>query len=324
MNHKPNYNNLDPQVAKFLTDLAKNNPPPIYTETPEKARQILDDLQAASVNTIPADIQDIVIPGGPTNEVSIRIVRPKGGQGILPVVLYMHGGGWILGNKNTHDRLIRELAHGANVAVVFVNYSLSPEAHYPVAIEQAYEVAKYIAKEGNKLMLDSNRMAIAGDSVGGLMATVLARLAKERGGPKFIYQALFYPTTDAGLNTESYKQFEDGFWLSKKSMEWFWDAYQPDKLKRSDPSVSPLQATVDQLKNMPPALIITDENDVLRDEGEAYARKLMHAGVEVIAIRILGTIHDFLMLDGLKNTAPTRGALSLACCQLRKVLSQHT
>ncbi|MBI2774749.1 alpha/beta hydrolase [Candidatus Dependentiae bacterium] len=306
------YKNLDPQVAQFLNKLAKQDGPPIYTLPIEQARKVLDDLQAGSVGTIAADVKDITIKGGPTKEVSVRLIRPAGSKGILPVVIYVHGGGWILGNKNTHDRLVRRLANDANVVIAFVNYTPSPEAQYPVPTEQIYTAADYLAKNAAKYQIDPKRMAIAGDSVGGLMATMVARMAKERGGPQFKSQLLFYPVTDARFNTGSYNEFQDGFWLGKKSMQWFWDAYAPDRAKRLNANVTPLNATIEQLKGMPPTLLIVDENDVLRDEGEAYARKLMQAGVPTKAMRILGTVHDFLLLDPIKNTEPTQLALEIA------------
>lgn len=313
------YNNLDPKIAQFLTDLSKQNGPSIYTLAPEKARTVLDDLQAPSVNTVPADVQEKVIQAGPTKEVSFTIIRPKNVKGKLPAIIFMHGGGWILGNKHTHDRLARELAQESQAAVIIVNYTLSPEAHYPVAIEQGYVVLEYVAKHGAKLQLDPHRIAIAGDSVGGCMATVIAQMAKDRNGPKILHQVLFYPVTDANFNTGSYKEFAEGFWLTKKAMEWFWNAYAPNKADRKNNYVSPLQSSRAQLQGLPPALIITDENDVLRDEGEAYARKLMHAGVPVTAVRFIGAIHDFVMLAPLKDTTAARGAIDLAACTLKKV-----
>lgn len=316
-------NTLDPNIAHFLDELSKQDAPPIYTLSPVKARKVLDDLQASSVNTVSASIQEKIIPGGPTKEVSVTIVRPKTAKGKLPAIIYMHGGGWILGNKKTHDRLIRELANGVQAAIVFVNYTPSPEAHYPVALEQGYTALEYVAKHGNLLQLDSQQIAIAGDSVGGNMATAIALMAKDRNGPKIKHQVLFYPVTDANFNTGSYKQFGNGYyWLSKKAMEWFWDAYLPNKNERKNPYASPLQATVEQLKGLPPALIIFDEHDVLLNEGEAYARKLMQAGVPTTAVRFLGTVHDFVMLDPLKNTPETRGAIDLAICTLKKVFGR--
>ncbi len=316
------YTNLDPHVAQFATELSKSDAPPIYTLTPEKARKVLDDLQASSVNTIPATVQEKIIPGGPTKEVSLTIIRPKNCKGKLPAILYIHGGGWILGNKKTHDRLIREIANGAQAAVVFVNYTPSPEAHFPVAIEQAYTALEYIGKHGNLLQLDPHQIVIMGDSVGGNMATVVAQMAKDRKGAKIKQQILLYPVTDANFNTSSYNKFANGPWLTKKAMQWFWDAYLPNKEERNKPYASPLQSSLEQLKGLPPALIVVDENDVLRDEGEAYAHKLMQAGVPVTAVRVLGTIHDFAMLDPIKNTPPTRGAIDLAISTLKKVFAK--
>lgn len=306
------YKNIDPQVVSFLEQLAKKDGPPIFKLKPEEARKILNDLQAPLVGKIPATVKDIMVPFKDHDDVSVRIVKPIGSKSNLPVVIYVHGGGWILGNKETHDYLIRKIANVAKVAVVFVNYTPSPEAQYPVAIEQVYAVANYIAKNGNKFGLDGKRMVIAGDSVGGNMANVVAQMAKDRGGPHFIKQILLYPVTDANFNTESYKQFGDGsLWLSKGAMEWFWDAYLPDVKKRSEPYASPLQATIDQLRGLPPAVVITNENDVLRDEGEALAHKMEKAGVPVRAVRILGTVHDSAMLAPLKDTQPTQEIIDI-------------
>lgn len=319
ISHYPIIATLDPQVAQFVDQLAAQNAPPIYTLEPEAARKVLNDLQKHNVNLIPALVQDITIPGKITPEISLRIVRPTHAKGKLPVIIYAHGGGWILGNKETHDYLIRQLANQAQAAVVFVNYTPSPEAQYPVAIEQIYEAAAYMAKNGSKHSLDGRRMAIVGDSVGGGMATEVALRAKQRGFPKFLYQVLFYPVTDANFNTESYNTFANGPWLTKKAMQWFWDAYAPDAAKRNDPEMNPLQASLDQLKGLPPALVITDD-DVLRDEGEAYAAKLMQAGVPVTAVRFGGTLHDFVMLAPLKDTQAAKSAIELAAMKLKSAL----
>lgn len=310
---------LDPIVAKFVDKLESSGGPPIYKLSIPEARALMDKLQEFKVDLLPAQIEDLKLPVGPRGETSIRIVRPEKSKGALPVIMYFHGGGWILCNTKTHDRLIRELANGAGAAVVFVNYTPSPEARYPVAIEQAYAATKYIAEHAKEFNFDAKRIAVAGDSVGGNMAAVVALLAKERGGPKIDFQLLFYPVTDANFENGSYKKFANGPFLTKIAMEWFWNAYEPDVQKRNLHTVCPLQATIDQLKGLPPALVITDENDVLRDEGEAYAHKLIQAGVPVIAVRFLGTHHDFVMLNPLANSHPTRGAIALAIGQLRKV-----
>lgn len=313
---------LERNTDQFIQALAAKGGPPIYKLSIEEARKVLDGAQAGPVNKLPAQIEDRTIPGGPTGEISIRIVRPIKSSGKLPVVVYFHGGGWILGNKDTHDRLVREIANGARAAVVFVNYAPSPEAKYPTAIEQAYAATKYVAEHGQSLNLDSTRLAVAGDSVGGNMAAVVTLLAKERGGPKIDYQVLFYPVTDANLGNASYQEFANGPWLTKPAMEWFWNAYAPDVATRKRPTVSPLQAPIDQLKGLPPALVITDENDVLRDEGEAYAQKLIQAGVRVTAVRYLGTIHDFVMLNAIMETPAARSAIALANLNLQRAFAR--
>jgi acetyl esterase len=312
---------LDPKIRKFIEALEAKGGEPIYKLSPAEARNVLETLQSQPVKKLDAKIEDLTIPGGPSKEVSIRIVRPGNYTGgALPVVMYFHGGGWILGSKNTHDRLIREIANGANVALVFVNYTPAPEAKYPVQIEQAYAATKYIAENGKKMNLDSSRLAIVGDSVGGNMATVVAMLAKQRRGPRITYQVLFYPVTDANFETASYREFAEGPWLTKAAMKWFWDAYAPDVAARKNPTASPLQASLDELSGLPPALVITDENDVLRDEGEAYADKMMQAGVSVTAVRYLGAIHDFVMLNPISDTNAARSAIQLANATLRNAL----
>jgi acetyl esterase len=252
--------------------------------------------------------------------VPIRIVRPAGTAEVLPVVMYFHGGGWILGDRDTHDRLIREIAVGVEAAVVFVDYSRSPEARYPVAIEQAYAATRYVAANAADLRIDPLRLAVAGDSVGGNMAAAVTLMARKRRDPKIAFQVLFYPVTDSAFDTSSYTHFADGPWLTKRVMEWFWDAYLPDPAARKQPTATPLNASLDQLAGLPEALVIVDENDALRDEGEAYARKLSDAGVRVTSVRYNGTIHDFVMLNALADTPATRGAIAQAIGALRGAL----
>lgn len=313
---------LEPATREFIEKVNKQGGTPIYQLSPKDARKVLSDLQADQVAKLPADIDDLDIPVGPEGRVSIRIIRPKGNKEILPVVMYFHGGGWVLGDKNTHDRLVREIANGANAAVVFVNFTLSPEAKYPTPIEEAYAATKYISENGEKFNLDSSRMAVAGDSVGGNMAAAVLLLAKERGGPKIDYQVLFYPVTDANFDTHSYQQYATGIWLTREAMKWFWNNYLPDEKARKQPTASPLQASLDQLRGQPPALVITDENDVLRDEGEAYAHKLIQAGVNVTAVRYMGTIHDFVMLNALAGTPAVCSAIGLANENLRAAFAK--
>jgi len=311
---------LEPVTKKFLDDIIATGAPPIYTLTTSAAREALAVAQRLPVALPPTTVADTTFPVGPTGRVPIRVVRPVGADGPLPVVMYFHGGGWMLGDTATHDRLIRELSHGARAAVVFVDYDRAPEAKYPIANEQAYAATRYVAENGGTLGLDPGRIAVAGDSAGGNMATVVALMAKERGGPQLVLQLLYYPVTDASMTQESYATFADGFWLLAKAMPWFWDAYLPDKTARQQITVSPLNATIEQLRGLPPTLIIVSENDVLRDEGEAYAQKLMHAGVSVASTRYNGTIHDFVMINAISETPQVRGAIAQGVAALRAAL----
>ncbi len=309
---------LEPSAQAFADATAK--PPYLFELGPEKGRAVVDEVQSGEVAKLPVDIEDRTVPGGPGGSVSVRILRPPNAPGTLPVVVYIHGAGWVFGNSHTHDRLIRELAVGSQAAVVFVNYSLSPEARYPTAIEECHAVAKWVAEHGRENRLDPERIAIAGDSVGGNMATAVTLLAKEHGGPTFREQVLFYPVTDANFDTGSYHQFATGYFLRRDAMQWFWDQYTTDPARRAESTASPLRASTAQLSGLPPALVITAEADVLRDEGEAYAGKLRQAGVAVTAVRFLGIIHDFVMLNALAGSNAARGAVTLAAATLRQAL----
>jgi acetyl esterase len=313
---------VEPIAQAFLDALVAKGGPQLYELSVEDARGALSGEQSGEVAKLPANIEDCAILGGPKGNVAVRIVRPEGDTGALPVVIYFHGGGWVLGDKETHDRLIREIAIGANAAVVFVDYSRSPEARYPVAIEEAYAATKWVAENGKTINVDSSRLAVAGDSVGGNMAAAITLLAKERGGPKINFQALFYPVTDADFDTPSYRQFANGYFLTREAMKWFWSHYAPDVASRNQPTASPLRASADQLRGLPPALVITGECDVLRDEGEAYARKLIEAGVPVTATRYPGIIHDFVMLNAVADTVAARGAIAQANNTLWKVFAK--
>ncbi|MGD9893351.1 MAG: alpha/beta hydrolase [Dehalococcoidia bacterium] len=308
---------LEPAAQAFLDSLAAAGGPPIYTLPIEEARKVFNSLQATNIDKLPVDIEDRTIPGGPNGEVSIRILRPQQAPATLPVVLYIHGAGWVFGDTNTHDRLVRELAVGAQAAVVFVNFTRSPEARYPTAIEQAHAAAVWVAEHGTEIGLDGARMAVAGDSVGGNMTIAVTMLAKQRGGPVFRQQVLFYPVTNAAFDTGSYNEFADGYFLTREAMKWFWDNYAPDESVRSEPTVSPLRATTEQLAGLPPALVINGQADVLRDEGEAYAAKLRAAGVSVTAVRFQGMVHDFVMLHALAHSNAARAAFTQATATLR-------
>jgi acetyl esterase len=266
------------------------------------------------------DEEWVAVAGGPTGEVPVRIVRPEGAMGTLPVVFYIHGAGWVFGDAKTHDRLVRELAVGVNAAVVFPEYTRSPDVRYPVAIEQSYAVAQWVRRAGAEHGLDPARVAIAGDSVGGNMTIAATLLAKERGDLRFAAQVLFYPVTDASFDTPSYRRFAEGYFLRRDGMQWFWDQYTTSDEERARITTSPLRASVDALAGLPPALVITGEADVLRDEGEAYAAKLRQAGVPVIAVRYQGIIHDFVMLDALRDTHAARAAMAQAIAFLAEAL----
>jgi acetyl esterase len=308
---------LEPAAQAFAEATAR--PPLLYELTPAEARTVLDHVQAAPIEKLPVQERWITVPAD-VGDVSVRIVRPADAVGTLPAVLYMHGGGWVLGNANTHDRLVRELAVGARAAVVFVEYDRSPEARYPVAIEQGYAAAQWITREGAAHGLDADRIAVAGDSVGGNMTAALALMAGDRGDVRFVHQSMYYPVTDAAMDTGSYAQFAEGYFLTAKAMEWFWDAYAPEVDRRSEPYASPLRATDDQLADLPPAFVIVDEADVLRDEGEAYAARLRAAGVAVTTVRYDGITHDFMMLNPLSSTHATRAAIAQAISVLRAAL----
>lgn len=237
------YTGVEQNTRAFLESLQQNSGPPIYKLSPEQARAVLSGLQAGHIKKLPtAEVEDRKIPGGPTGEISIRIIRPKNSnKKNLPVIVYFHGGGWVLGNVGTHDR-IRELANGANAAIVFVNYTPSPEAKYPVPVEQAYAATKWVAENGQTINVDPSRLAVAGDSVGGNMAIAMTMLAKKRGGePKINFQVLFYPVTDANFDTASYNAYQDDYWLTREAMKWFWNNYTSDQINRKEPTVSPLQ-----------------------------------------------------------------------------------
>jgi acetyl esterase/lipase len=309
---------LEPAAQSFVEATA--NPPYLFDLPPAEGRKAVDEVQSGDIVKPAVDEEWITVTGGPTGGVRARIVRPAGAEGVLPVILYIHGAGWVFGNAHTHDRLVRELAVGAGAAVVFPEYDLSPEARYPVAIEQNFTVARWIVEEGASKGLDATRIAVAGDSVGGNMTAALTLMAKERGGVPLVQQVLFYPVTDASFDTGSYHQFAEGYFLRRDGMQWFWDQYTTDEAERAQITASPLRATTEQLTGLPPALVITGEADVLRDEGEAYANKLRTAGVPVTAVRYQGIIHDFVMLNALRDTHAAEAAITQAVTTLRTAL----
>ncbi|MFJ5029432.1 alpha/beta hydrolase [Streptomyces sp. NPDC088560] len=312
---------LEPAAAAFAEATA--NPPYLFDLGPVEGRKTVDEVQSGEISKPEISEEWVTVPGGPTGSVKARIVRPADAQSVLPVIVYIHGAGWVFGNAHTHDRLVRELAVGARAAVVFPEYDLSPEARYPVAIEQNYAVARWIVTDGAAKNLDATRIAVAGDSVGGNMTAALTLMAKERGDVPLVQQVLFYPVTDASFDTGSYHQFAEGYFLRRDAMQWFWDQYTTDESERAQITASPLRATTEQLTGLPPALVITGEADVLRDEGEAYANKLREAGVPVTAVRYQGIIHDFVMLNALRGTHAAEAAITQAITTLRDVLGTN-
>lgn len=298
---------------------ATSRPPFLYELPVEQARKVLDDIQAEPVEMFDID-EEWVNVSAEVGDVQVRIVKPVGATHALPVVLYMHGGGWILGTAATHDRLVRELAVGVGAAIAFVEYTRSPEARYPVAIEQGYAVAQWLQSQGAPHGIDPTRIAVAGDSVGGNMTAALTLLAKERGDVSFVHQSMYYPVTDAAMDTDTYEEFAAGYYLAAKGMAWFWDAYLPDADRRNEITASPYRATSEQLVGLPPAFLLVDEADVLRDEGEGYAAHLRAAGVAVTTVRYDGINHDFMMLNPLSATHAARAAIAQSIAVLRQAL----
>jgi acetyl esterase/lipase len=286
----------------------------------ETARATLEEVQSSPIDKPDVDIEDRTITGGPHGDVQIRILRPAGAAGRQPVILYIHGAGWVLGSPDTHDRLVRKLAVEVGAAVVFPHYRRAPEAQFPSQIEECYATLEWVARDAATHGLDSSRIAVAGDSVGGNMTAAITLMAKQRSGPGIAAQLLFYPVTDAAMDTSSYEQFAEGFFLRREGMVWFWNQYLPEESRRSDVLASPLRATEEQLAGLPTAMVISGEADVLRDEGEAYANKLRTAGVSVTATRYEGIIHDFVMLHPLAETNASKAAITQAVGFLRDEL----
>lgn len=314
-----NPHNLSLEPAALAFAQATAEPPYLYDLGPDGGRKAVVEVQSSEI-VKPEIHDDWVTIDSPHGAVRARIVRPMDAAGNLPVILYIHGAGWVFGNAHTHDRLVRDLAIGAHAAVVFPEYDRTPESKYPTQIEQIWAVASWIASEGTANLLDPSQTAIAGDSVGGNMAAALTLLAKERGSIAFTQQVLFYPVTDASFETDSYNSFADGYFLTKAGMQWFWDQYTTDAAERAQITASPNRASPDELSGLPPALVITGEADVLRDEGESYAAKLRAAGVPTIATRYGGVIHDFVMLNSLHDMPPARAAVAQAVAVLRAAL----
>lgn len=316
----------DPRLSTgtkdFLKALNSPAPPELEKLPPLEARKILEGAQASvsvdlsgieeSEKTINADGYEIVL----------NIVRPAGVAEKLPVFIFIHGGGWVLGDYPTHKRMVRDLVVNSGFAAVFINYTRTPEAVYPQQINEIYAATKWVAENGDEINVDGKNLAVVGNSVGGNMTAVTTLMAKEKGGPEIKLQILLWAIVDADFETESYKQFGEKRFLTTPLMKWMYDMYIPEPEKRKEIYASPLQATTEQLKGLPPALVITAESDVLRDEGEAYGRKLDEAGVKVTTIRYNGMIHDFGLLNGLAELPQVRSLFEQAGTELKKYLGK--
>lgn len=302
----------DPQTLAFLQRLAVKGSAPLHTLPVAAARQRFVTLQHnVKLTKAPVTQEEQVIDTGATGQLRLHLLRPRGNPGRpLPGIIYLHGGGWVLGDHETHDRLLRELVNSTQSLLIFVDYDRAPEAQYPIAVEQAYHATVWVAEQGAAIGADPSRLAVVGDGTGATLAAMITHLAKQRQGPALSLQVLFYPVTEAKFDTPSFQQFGGGaYWLSTATMQWFWESYTT-AAQRKEGTASLLQTALSQLQGLPPALIITAEFDPVRDEGETYVHKLIQAGVTVTATRYLGTIHDFVLLNALAQTPAARAALA--------------
>lgn len=309
---------LEAAAEKVCNDSSK--PPLIFQLPPEEGRKKFNELQDAPVYMYPAEIKNTCLKTSKWGEVEVHFIIPCDLTDIDNVIYYIHGAGWVFGNLHTHEKLVRELAARTHSIVVFPEYSLSPEAKYPTAIEQCYEILcalpSLLQKQGYHVNLQT--LTVAGDSVGGNMATIMTLMSKYRKGPKIHKQLLFYPVTNACFNTESYRRFACDYYLYRASVMWSWNQYTTSRKDRDEITASPLRASIEELKGLPDAMILNGEADVLRDEGEDYARKLRKAGVEVTAIRYQAIIHDFVVLNVLDQTKACRAAMDSCTTWLNK------
>lgn len=311
-------------VREFLKELNNSGSKPLETLTPQEARQVLADAQKSATVDYSGitETERNISQDGIT--VNIHIVKPaNAASDNLPVFMFTHGGGWILGDYPTHRRLVRDLVVNSGAAAVFTDYTPSPEAQYPTAINEIYAATKWVAENGTEIGVDGKNMAAAGNSVGGNMTTVLCLMAKDKGGPKIKLQLLLWPVTDANFTRESWQQYAEGRFLTASMMKWMWDNYLPDTEKRKEYYATPFNASLDQLKGLPPALIQLAENDILYDEGLAYARKLDEAGVPTTIQTYNGFIHDYGLLNPLDHIEAVRYSTEQSALALKKVLFSH-
>ena len=298
-----------------------SNPPLIFELPPKQGRLVLEKAQSTPVNTYPAKTTKLLMNLGNLGTIHVYCIYPANIVGTPNVIFYIHGAGWVFGSLHTHKKLVHELAARTNSVLIFPEYSRSPEAKYPIAIEQCYHVLSRLPLIFHRLRLDVNfsTLTVAGDSVGGNMATVMTILAKYRNGPKIHKQLLYYPVTNACFDTESYQMFAVDYYLYREGMIWFWDQYTTCEEDRNQITASPLRATKEQLCGLPDAMIINGEADVLRDEGAAYARNLREAGVGVTHLRVQAIIHDFVMLNALDQTNGCRAAMDASTSWINRM-----
>lgn len=303
---------LEPEAEIICKNSSK--PPLIFQLPPQEGREILEKIQDTPVYKYPAEIKKCCVTTSSWGSINVYFIIPSNICDVPNVIYYIHGAGWVFGSLHTHDKLVRELGARTNSIVVFPEYSRSPEAKYPTAIEQCYEILcklpHLLSQVGCTANL--NTLTVAGDSVGGNMSTVMTIMSKKRNGPNIHKQLLYYPVTDACFNTPSYWQFAVDYYLYRSGMIWFWNQYTINKKERNEITASPLRATINDLRDLPDAMILNGEADVLRDEGECYAQKLREAGVDVTAIRFQAIIHDFVMLNALDQTKACRAAMDVS------------
>jgi acetyl esterase len=313
----------DPHLLQAVKDFLKPlnaGGAPVESLDKVAARNVLTGAQAAfkvDLSGIEESEKTITADG---YTVKLNIVRPQGAKGKLPVFIFIHGGGWILGDYPTHKRMVRDLVVLSGFAAVFVNYTPSPEAHYPQAINEIYAATKWVAAHGDEINVDGKNLAVVGNSVGGNMTAVTGLMAKDKNGPHIKLLIMMWPIVDADFDSESYKLYGAQRFLTTPLMKWMYDQYTTDPKQRAEIYASPLNATVDQLKGLPPVLIQVAENDILRDGGEAFGRKLDEAGVTVTTVRYNGVIHDFGLLNGLAELPTTKSLFVHAAAELRKYL----
>ena len=294
-------------------------PPLIFQLPPEQGREVLEKAQDSPVHLYPADISTIEADTGNWGTVPVYFVTPQG-RAPLHAIFYIHGGGWVFGSFHTHQKLVREMAARTESLVVFPEYSRSPEAKYPTALEQCYFILSHLWEIARNRCpgLAHDTLTVAGDSVGGNMAAAMALMAKEQNGPNIQKLLMYYPVTNACFDTPSYRQFAVNYYLYRAEMQWFWDQYAPCEADRAQITASPLRADIDCLQELPDTMIINGQADVLCSEGQAFGERLRCAGVDVTALRVQGIIHDFVMLNALDQTNACRTAMDASTAWINR------